>query len=101
MPRGRAVFGPTQQCIARRLHDTLSLDDPSAGMSLVFRAEAFENGFTRLFDLQEERRSIAAHKQTNRTKRPYATDANYLEGDIFEMIPLKQTQSLWWKSVLI
>ena len=49
----RVVFRPSEKNVARRLHGTLTFDDPPARMTAEFRRKAFKNGFARLFNLKE------------------------------------------------
>ena len=55
--------------VARRLHDTLTLDHPLALVALEFRRQPFEHGFAGFLDLQEQRRAVAARVQPDGAER--------------------------------
>src|SRR5262249_59845813 len=76
MSAWRLILRPAKEDVARRLHDMLTFDDPPAGVTIEFGPEAFEHRSSCFFDLKEQRRAVPAHEQTNRAKRPHASDTD-------------------------
>src|SRR6516165_11431045 len=79
----------------------LTFDDPPAGVTIEFGPEAFEHRSSCFFDLKEQRRAVPAREQTNRAKRPHASDSNRLKGYITERVPIEQAQPLRRETLLV
>src|ERR1700733_5953752 len=58
MPPGHQVVRPTQEDVARCLHNALTIRNPLSGMTVEFRAETFEHGCPGLLELKKQRRAI-------------------------------------------
>src|SRR5438046_7430820 len=63
------VLRPAQEEIACGLHDALTLDHPLALMALEFRGQPLEHGFAGFFNLQEQRRAVAAQVEADGAER--------------------------------
>src|SRR6516165_9633928 len=79
----------------------LTFDDAPAGMAIEFGPEAFEHRFCRFFDRKEQRVAVPAREQTDRAKRPDASDSNRLEGYVTQRVPIEQAQPLRRETLLV
>src|SRR5262249_21346709 len=87
--------------VARRLHHTLTFDDPPTRVAIEFWPEAFEDRLSRFLDLKEQRIAIAAREQTDRAERADAPDPNRLKSNVVERVAVEQFYMLWRKMALI
>ena len=70
-------------------------------MTIEFGTEALQHRFSSLFDLKEQRSAIPAREQTDRAKRPDASDSNRLEGYVTQRVPIEQAQPLRRETLLV
>src|SRR5262249_62037547 len=74
---------------------------PPAAMISDVRPQALEHGFSRFFDLQEQRSAVAAHKQADGAEGADASHSDNLEGDVLERAALDEATPLRRKTVLV
>src|SRR6516225_8952462 len=101
MSTSSGIFCPSQKNVARRLQGTLTFHDPLARMTAEFWSKAFEHRSPRLFDLNEQRRTVVAHEQSDGAERTNASNTDCFEGHILEHVSLEQAPSFRRKSVFV
>src|SRR5262245_27297869 len=79
----------------------LTFDAAPAGVTIEFGPEALEHRFSRFFDLKEQGGAVPAREQTDRAKRPHASDSNRLEGYVTEGVAIEQAQPLRRETLLV
>jgi hypothetical protein len=68
---------------------------------LNFGASRSSTDLPASFDLQEQRRAIAAHVQPDGAESANATDTDHLEGDVLERVSIDQTKPVGRQTAFI